>query len=321
MFLWLATAHQLIYYSYVGEGFNFLGPVIGWYLFSVKKGVWFWHPAYLIAVLALVRELAVRSLEAAVVLSIVAANIYIGASWTDPSFGESFGCRQIIEMIPLLALPMASTLSALRATNWRWVAGFIAALLICINLLQFYGYISGGIPRNNTTWRQYRAFWTEWLCRDCVMIAFGAPGLPAGHVLDFSKSGDSHVYLLAGWSQPEDWGTWSDGSRASLAFRQTGLSGPVRLRLLASGFEPADGQVQTVTVSIDGHEIGIIRLSSDLQWVELDVPKSALADREDHRLEFDIGAPASPADRGMNSDPRRLGIAVHKLTLIGDATP
>jgi hypothetical protein len=51
------------------------------------------------------------------------------------------------------------------------------------------------------------------------------------------------------------------------------------------------------------------------------VPKSALADREDHRLEFDIGVPASPADRGMNSDPRRLGIAVHKLTLIGDATP
>jgi hypothetical protein len=312
LLIWLATAGQLVYYSYGNIGFNFLQPVLIRYLFGTEKGVFFWHPAYLVAILALVGALTVRFREAALLLAIVGANIYIGASWFDPSFGDSFGCRQIIEMIPLLTLPVANTLAALQGTYWRAAAGLIGALLISINALQFHGYINGSIPHNHTTWRQYRAFWTERVCRVCLLTVFGAPALPTGRVVDFSTSGDGHVYFLAGWSEPEDWGTWSDGTHASLAFRQTNPSEGTKLRLLAAGFERAAAQPQSVTVRIDGHSVGLVELAAAPQWIEFDVPGRGL----DHRVDFEIATPTSPADRGLSADPRRLGIALHNMTLL-----
>jgi len=39
-----------------------------------------------------------------------------------------------------------------------------------------------------------------------------------GALVEFCRSGDGHRYLACGWSAPEPWGVWSEGSRAELAF-------------------------------------------------------------------------------------------------------
>ena len=163
MLHWHYTTGDWIYYSYVGEGFNFLKPQLANYLISVKKGVFFWHPAYFLMVVALLCQLAVRPLETAIMITIVALNLYLGASWGDPTFGDSFGCRQIVEMVPLLVLPTAAAISWLLAGHCRWAATGIAAVLIAVNLIQFYGYMVGALPHNHTSMENYVGFWTNYV--------------------------------------------------------------------------------------------------------------------------------------------------------------
>jgi hypothetical protein len=159
MLLWRETTGHLIYYSYVGEGFNFLDPQVSDYFISVRKGLFFWHPAYLVMILALIGQLAVRRFETLIMILIVALNLYLGASWYNPSFGDSFGCRQIVEMTPLLVLPTVAMIERLSSATWRWGAAGLAVLLVAVNLVQFHGYMVGALPHDKATMDRYVAFW------------------------------------------------------------------------------------------------------------------------------------------------------------------
>jgi hypothetical protein len=161
MLHWLMTTGNLIYYSYRGEGFKFLEPNIVSYLFSATKGIFFWHPAYLVMMLALVAQLRVRFFETLIMVLIVSLNIYLGASWGDPLFGASFGCRQVIEMNALLILPTAAAIERIPSGMWRWVAASLAVLLVVGNATQLQGYVVGALPHNHATIDQYITFWTN----------------------------------------------------------------------------------------------------------------------------------------------------------------
>ena len=71
MALWYVTAGKIIFYSYRGEGFFFRSPKLGPYLFSIRKGVFFWHPMYLLMIIAVLQQTTKRRLESTVTLSIV----------------------------------------------------------------------------------------------------------------------------------------------------------------------------------------------------------------------------------------------------------
>jgi hypothetical protein len=162
MLLWLFTAGSLIYWSYVGEGFKFLTPGVLTYLAAPPKGIFFWHPAYLIMIVSLAAQLPARLLETAVLLAIVALNIYLGAAWGDNTFGDSFGCRQIVEMIPLLLPSTAATAAwAMKATPRRALAITLAIALGAANTILFYGYVKSAFPHNKATLADYRAFWSH----------------------------------------------------------------------------------------------------------------------------------------------------------------
>jgi hypothetical protein len=162
MLLWLFTTGSLIYWSYVGEGFKFLTPGVLAYLAAPPKGIFFWHPAYLIMIVSLAAQLPARLLETAVLLAIVALNIYLGAAWGDNTFGDSFGCRQIVEMIPLLLPSTAAAAAwATKATPRRAVAITLAIALAAANTLLFYGYVKSAFPHNKATLADVRAFWSH----------------------------------------------------------------------------------------------------------------------------------------------------------------
>jgi hypothetical protein len=162
MIWWFVTTGKPIYYSYRGEGFDLLHPQIIAYLFAIRKGAFFWHPTYLVMIAALVGELRRRPKEGGVVAVIVALNIYLGASWSDITFGGSFGCRQIVEMIPLLVPPTAAAIDRIASgSQHRFAVILLAACLIAVNALQFNGYVIGTLPFNNTTKDAYLAFWSD----------------------------------------------------------------------------------------------------------------------------------------------------------------
>ena len=159
MMWWYVMTGQPIYYSYEGEGFNFASPQLMNYMFSIRKGLFFWHPLYLLMILALVAGLARRPLESAVSLLIVIVAIYAGASWHDFSFGHSFGSRNSIELLPLLAVPFAGGIAIILGSRWRGVAAATAVVLIAINLVQFRGYSKSTIPHDQSTAATYARFW------------------------------------------------------------------------------------------------------------------------------------------------------------------
>ena len=147
----------------MGEGFKFLAPGVLTYLAAPPKGIFFWHPAYLIMIVSLAAQLPARLLETAVLLAIVALYIYLGAAWGDNTFDDSFGCRQIVEMIPLLLLPSTAAAAAwaVKATPRRALAITMAITLAAANTMLFYGYVKSAFPHNKATLADYRAFWSH----------------------------------------------------------------------------------------------------------------------------------------------------------------
>ena len=161
VFWWLTTGSP-IYYSYRSEGFSFLRPQLLNFLFSVHKGLYFWHPIYL-ALIALTAVAALRkNLVAALILLVVCAAYYVNSCWNAWFFGGSFGSRTAIDTLPLLC-----TGTAIALRNWRPSRnGFIAAsaavaVLVAINMTMLNGYIVQTIPFDNATWDIYQAFWAD----------------------------------------------------------------------------------------------------------------------------------------------------------------
>jgi hypothetical protein len=163
MMLWYVTTGRPIYYSYVGEGFHFTSPELRNYLFSIRKGVFFWHPLYFLMIVALLQQLQAHRFEGGISLLIVLLGLYIGASWGDYTFGDSFGSRQSIELLPVLLVPFASSISWLLSSRWRWSAAAVAVALFSFNAVLFNGYINHALPRNNANRVSYTKFWATTL--------------------------------------------------------------------------------------------------------------------------------------------------------------
>jgi hypothetical protein len=160
---WLTTGHA-IYYSYGDEGFAFSQPQVINYLFSIRKGVFFWHPAYLLMILSLIAHYRNYRREALVFLAMIAANFYLGMVWHSWWFGGSFGSRQTIDVLPAMVIAAGSAFALLQmarpliTVSARWLAIGLAV----VNSLQTYGYIAGKIPFDESTWTTYNRFWNPY---------------------------------------------------------------------------------------------------------------------------------------------------------------
>jgi hypothetical protein len=161
MLLWYVTTGRFIYYSYVGEGFHFLSPELFNYLFSIRKGVFFWHPVYLLMVIALLQQFARRRFDATAALLVVISSLYLGSSWGDYTFGDSFGSRQSVELLPVLIVPLAAAISGLLSSRWRWAAGTATVALVALNTVLYDGYINDKLPHNNANRASYADFWAN----------------------------------------------------------------------------------------------------------------------------------------------------------------
>jgi len=162
MLVWLITSGSLIHWSYVNEGFKFPPSNVLAYVATLPKGIFFWHPAYFFMIASVGAQLPVRRFETMVLLAIIALNIYIGASWGNNSFGHSFGCRQIVEMIPLMLPSVAAAVGwSIKSVARRRIAAALTAALAAVNTIQFYGYVIGTLPQNYATLASYRAFWVN----------------------------------------------------------------------------------------------------------------------------------------------------------------
>jgi hypothetical protein len=159
--IWLITTGSPIHYSYGSEGFNLLHPQILNYLFSVRKGVFFWHPAFLLMICFLVPHYRKFRLETSLFLAMIVLNLYLGSAWHFWSFGGSFGSRQTVDVLPVMVIATGSAFALLQTASPSLVklSRVIAIGLAVVNLGQMYGYMANKIPFDETTWDKYQRFW------------------------------------------------------------------------------------------------------------------------------------------------------------------
>lgn len=148
MLYWHSVTGSWITYTYRGEGFHWLSPQFGKFLFSIQKGLFVWEPLVplaLVGVIALPPEL--RSFGAGI-LALVTIQIYLCASWPTWWFGGSFETRPFVEVMPVLAFPIAASIARIREGP-RFVRSLslaLAGILVGVNLALMCAYWIGDIP-------------------------------------------------------------------------------------------------------------------------------------------------------------------------------
>ncbi len=151
-----ATGRVLIS-SYGALGFDFTSPHLLGVLFSVQKGLFFWSPILLLAVVGLFLARGATRAFVLPCLVFLALDTYLIASWWDWQFGASYGHRGFVDSLPLLSIGMAAFYS--RAASHRagkYAAAAIACAAIALSIVQMLQYWNGVLPFSDTTWDQYR---------------------------------------------------------------------------------------------------------------------------------------------------------------------
>jgi hypothetical protein len=159
--LWLyrmSTTSWLVNpYSALGVGFSFGSPRLVGVLLSTQKGLFFWSPLLVFAVIgAIVAKGWSRGmvLAAAVIFAIQA---YLTASWWDWQFGSTYGHRAFTDGFGLAAVLLAACFEwAARRIAVRRVVATAAAIFVALSVVQMVQYWTHNLPEVGTTWQQYR---------------------------------------------------------------------------------------------------------------------------------------------------------------------
>jgi len=133
------------------EGFRWGSPEIFNFLFSVDRGLFFWAPVILIGFLGLPKLFNSDKLWGGLVSIVLGLHIYVCSSWWAWNFGGSFGSRPFVEMMPLVAMPLAISMMSLKRVIGIPLAWLFTFMLVVLNLVLTYSYWHQYIPFNDTT--------------------------------------------------------------------------------------------------------------------------------------------------------------------------
>lgn len=153
---WNACTGSPLYYSYGDEGFHWLQPKFWDGLFSARKGWLVYTPVMAFAIAGIYyMKGRLKSLRWPLCIFLI-LHLYITFCWWNWWYGGSFGQRTMIDIYPLLALPLAAALDKIRSSRKHifWTA--LIGLLVCWNVWQCFQYKRAVIHHDSMTWEAYR---------------------------------------------------------------------------------------------------------------------------------------------------------------------
>lgn len=134
-----------------------------------------------------------------------------------------------------------------------------------------------------------------------------------GGILQFNKGTDGTSHLLDGWSQPEEFGTWTVGERANLRLQINISETPVVIRMRYVPFLAPNHRSQAVSLYCNGKLLTKWADNGET-WREMCrevlIPCPDESDDDDLLLSFEIHNPKSPKDINLTNDERKLGLAL-----------
>lgn len=147
----LINSYSVLIYGGVREGFNWTNPQVINFLFSAKAGYFFWAPVTLFAFLSLPLMIKQDKALGWLLMLVLTVEIYIYSSWWLWDYGASIGSRPMVDMMPLIALPLATLIDYVKVKTGRLITITLSTLFIGINLLFIFSSWSGIIPIGGAT--------------------------------------------------------------------------------------------------------------------------------------------------------------------------
>ncbi len=140
---WYSMTGHLFFYSYGGEGFDFLNPRIIDGLLSYSNGWLAYTPVMILAIAGVFFYDMGKELRWPIYI-IWPLHIYIIYSWWCWNYINGFGSRPMIEMYGLLAFPLANMIERLFASRWSTIClGLFLFICLGLNLFNTWQYDRG----------------------------------------------------------------------------------------------------------------------------------------------------------------------------------
>jgi hypothetical protein len=150
-------------------------------------------------------------------------------------------------------------------------------------------------------------------------IGNALPTYKLGESLQFASGSEGARFLGEGWSSPEPWGVWSDGSDASiLLWLGREPESDIRLQLGANGFVSEKCPEQKIDVSINYAKVGELTytLQNPNRSQSVYIPRSFLVGRRGLiEIDFHFRNCVSPADLGLSSESRKIALGLNAIVL------
>ena len=169
-----ATGHWFLY-SYGGESFYWLAPQLGNFLFSVRKGLFFWSPVLLLSVIGMIIAFRRRERLYTGLVVFFLLIVYVSSTWWMWYYGGSFGQRVVVDFMGLFAVFIACVFERVEEQGKRQsrgyrltAAGVYGYCGICIawSLTCMAAYWHRVLPPDGADWNTIRDI-AGMVCRGC----------------------------------------------------------------------------------------------------------------------------------------------------------
>jgi len=154
---WKTVTGDWLYYSYGKEGFFFLHPQILNVLLSFRKG-WFVYTPVMIFAVAGIFLLFKKYKQLAMPLSILLpVYLYVVSSWWCWWYGGSLGQRELIDIYPMMAFPLADLLAGLGSgkRHLTYPVGLLLFFSVLLGAFHNVQYYYGSIHWDSMTRKAY----------------------------------------------------------------------------------------------------------------------------------------------------------------------
>ena len=127
--------------------------------------------------------------------------------------------------------------------------------------------------------------------------------------LPVSAGGSGLIMLRSGWSDPEQWGVWTDGALATVTL-PPGIHG--RVDLHGAPFVP-NGRAR-IGYATDGASVTFVEVAdSNALTLSIDLPRRSAG--QPLTIELHLPDASAPANAGGSTDERVLGFGLHRIVL------
>jgi hypothetical protein len=149
----------------------------------------------------------------------------------------------------------------------------------------------------------------------------GGQVYPIGERISFAQGGTGHKYTGSGWFGAEPWGTWTDGSSSVVLLKPSVVpTQDMALSIEGQAFLTDKHPVQDIEVFVNHHPVEMLRYTfpSGIDTRVITIPQSLIQEKKGLLIiEFKIKNPKSPAELGLNTDARLLGLGLVSLRMDG----